>query len=101
MSMNWQSRRSDLNPTGRLLTHIASASVLAATLIFETKASAYIGEGSSFLEFIPAIIIISYLEDRGPALAATVLMVAAGLWTRSTLHGQISGEDWARAILLL
>ena len=28
-------------------------------------------------------------------------MVAAGLWTRSTLHGQISGEDWARAILLL
>ncbi len=101
MSMNWQSRRSDLNPTGRLLTHIASASVLAATLIFETKASAYIGEGSSFLEFIPAIIIISYLEDRGPALAATILMVAAGLWTRSTLHGQISGEDWARAILLL
>ncbi|TIL32890.1 MAG: PAS domain S-box protein [Mesorhizobium sp.] len=99
--MNWQSRRSDLNPTGRLLTHIASASVLAATLIFETKASAYIGEGSSFLEFIPAIIIISYLEDRGPALAATILMVAAGLWTRSTLHGQISGEDWARAILLL
>ncbi|WP_287324158.1 PAS domain S-box protein [Mesorhizobium sp.] len=101
MSMNWQSRRSDLNPTGRLLTHIASASVLAATLIFETKASAYIGEGSSFLEFVPAIIIISYLEDRGPALAATILMVAAGLWTRSTLHGQISGEDWARAILLL
>ncbi|WP_287307198.1 PAS domain S-box protein [Mesorhizobium sp.] len=101
MSMNWQSRRSDLNPTGRLLTHIASASVLAATLIFQTKASAYIGEGSSFLEFIPAIIIISYLEDRGPALAATILMVAAGLWTRSTLHGQISGEDWARAILLL
>ncbi|TIM13420.1 MAG: PAS domain S-box protein [Mesorhizobium sp.] len=99
--MNWQSRRSDLNPTGRLLTHIASASVLAATLIFETKASAYIGEGSSFLEFVPAIIIISYLEDRGPALAATILMVAAGLWTRSTLHGQISGEDWARAILLL
>ncbi|TIL88730.1 MAG: PAS domain S-box protein [Mesorhizobium sp.] len=99
--MNWQSRRSDLNPTGRLLTHIASASVLAATLIFQTKASAYIGEGSSFLEFIPAIIIISYLEDRGPALAATILMVAAGLWTRSTLHGQISGEDWARAILLL
>ncbi|WP_287222028.1 PAS domain S-box protein [Mesorhizobium sp.] len=101
MLMKWQSRRSDLNPSGRLLTHIASASVLAATLIFETKASVYIGEGSSFLEFIPAIIIISYLEDRGPALAATILMVAAGLWTRSTLHDQISGEDWARAILLL
>ncbi|TIU98051.1 MAG: diguanylate cyclase, partial [Mesorhizobium sp.] len=53
------------------------------------------------MEFIPAIIIISYLEDRGPALAATILMVAAGLWARSTLHGQISGEDWARAILLV
>ncbi|TIY09272.1 MAG: diguanylate cyclase, partial [Mesorhizobium sp.] len=52
------------------------------------------------MEFIPAIIIISYLEDRGPALAATILMVAAGLWARSTLHGQI-GEDWARAILLV
>lgn len=99
--MNSQSRRPDSNPSGRLLTHVASALVLAATLIFETKASVYIGEGSSFLEFIPAIIIISYLEDRGPALAATILMVAAGLWTRSTLHGQISGEDWARAILLV
>ncbi|RUV74037.1 MAG: PAS domain S-box protein [Mesorhizobium sp.] len=99
--MNSQSRRSDWNPSGRLLTHVASALVLAATLIFETKASVYIGEGSSFLEFIPAIIIISYLEDRGPALAATILMVAVGLWARSTLHGQISGEDWARAILLV
>ncbi|RWJ64967.1 MAG: PAS domain S-box protein [Mesorhizobium sp.] len=99
--MNSQSRRSDWNPSGRLLTHVASALVLAATLIFETKASVYIGEGSSFLEFIPAIIIIAYLEDRGPALAATILMVAVGLWARSTLHGQISGEDWARAILLV
>lgn len=99
--MNSQSRRPDSNPSGRLLTHVASVLVLAATLIFETKASVYIGEGSSFLEFIPAIIIISYLEDRGPALAATILMVAAGLWARSTLHGQISGEDWARAILLV
>ncbi|TIW43424.1 MAG: diguanylate cyclase, partial [Mesorhizobium sp.] len=57
-----------------MLTHVASALVLAATLIFEKKASVYVGEGSSFLEFIPAIIIISYLEDRGPALAATILM---------------------------
>ncbi|TKA98625.1 MAG: diguanylate cyclase, partial [Mesorhizobium sp.] len=57
-----------------MLTHIASASVLAATLIFEIKLSAYIGQGASFLEFVPAIIIIAYLEDRVPALAATILM---------------------------
>lgn len=101
MPMNSHSRRWNSDPSARLLTHIASASVLFATLIFETKASVYIGEGSSFLEFIPAIIIISYLEDRAPALAATILMVAAGLWARGTLHGQISSEDWARAILLL
>lgn len=99
MSMSSQSRRSNSNPSGRLLTHIASASVLAATLIFEIKLSAYIGQGASFLEFVPAIIIIAYLEDRVPALAATTLMVTVGLWARG--HDQISNGDWARAILLL
>jgi PAS domain S-box-containing protein len=99
--MNSHSRTSNSNRSGRLLNHVASALVLAATLIFETKASVYVGKSSSFLEFIPAIIIIAYLEDRAPALAATALMVATGLWARGVPGTQISNEDWARAILIL
>src|ERR1700754_3785159 len=99
--MKSHSRTLNLNRSGGLLNHVASALVLAATLIFETKASVYIGRGSSFLEFIPSIIIISYLEDRVLALAATALMVATGLWVRGILDAQISNEDWARAILVM
>lgn len=99
MPMKSHPPRSNSNPSGRLLTHLASLLVLTATLIFEVKAPVYIGKNASFLEFIPAIIIIAYLEDRVPALAATILMVAVGLWARGL--GQVSDEDWARAILLL
>jgi PAS domain S-box-containing protein len=89
------------NRPGKLLTHLASASLLVATLVVETKLSLYIGRGTSFLEFIPAIIVISYLEDRLIALAATFVMVAVGLWVRGILHTPISTEDWMPAILLL
>ncbi|PDQ17638.1 diguanylate cyclase [Mesorhizobium sanjuanii] len=82
-----------------MLTHLVSLLVLSVTLTFAIKTSASIGESASFLEFIPAIIIIAYLEDRAPTLAATILMLAVGLWARGL--DQISNDDWARAILLL
>lgn len=99
MPMKSHPPRSNSNPTSRMLTHLASLLVLFATLMFVIKSSVYLGGTASFLEFIPAIIIIAYLEDRVPALAATILMVAVGLWARGL--SQISNEDWARAILLL
>ncbi|BCG82362.1 sensor histidine kinase [Mesorhizobium sp. 113-3-3] len=35
------------------------------------------------------------------AIAATLLMAAAGLWMRRVLNGQLSAEDWTGAIFLL
>ncbi|WP_244420632.1 sensor histidine kinase [Mesorhizobium japonicum] len=55
----------------------------------------------TFIAFIPVIIVIVYLEGRLVAIAATVLMAAAGLWMRRVLNAQLSAEDWTSAIFLL
>ncbi|WP_319023050.1 PAS domain S-box protein [Mesorhizobium sp. B1-1-8] len=74
---------------------------MLATLLFEAKAFLAGGADLGFLEFVPAIVIIAFLEDRWPAVAATVVMVAVGLGVRTLTNGQLRAEDWARAILLL
>lgn len=92
-----------LNSTvpGTPLAHVASAVILAASVAFEATNSIHVGEDGAFISFIPAIIIIVYLEGRSAAIAATLLMAAAGLWARRAVNSQISYEDWTRAILLL
>ena len=92
-----------LNSTvpGTPLAHVASAVILAASVAFEATNSIHVGQDGAFISFIPAIIIIVYLEGRSAAIAATLLMAAAGLWARRAVNSQISYEDWTRAILLL
>lgn len=87
--------------TGTPLAHVASILVLAVSIIFETSNSVHVGQGGDFITFIPAIIVIVYLEGRATAIAATLVMAACGLWARNALNAQISSEDWTRAILLL
>jgi len=94
-------RRLKLNVPGTSLAHVASLLVLAVSLIFVITNTIHVGQDAAFIAFIPAIIIIAYLEGRLLAIAATLLMAAAGLWEQRVLNSQISAEDWTRAIFLL
>ncbi|TGS10538.1 PAS domain S-box protein [Mesorhizobium sp. M2E.F.Ca.ET.209.01.1.1] len=80
-------------------THLASTVVLVATLLFE--ASVYLSGAidPAFLEFIPAIVVIAFLENRRIAVGSTLLMAAVGLGAR--MKGQPLADDWVRAILLV
>ncbi|RUX36458.1 diguanylate cyclase, partial [Mesorhizobium sp. M7A.F.Ca.CA.002.09.1.1] len=77
------------NSSGKLLTRLASMSLLIATLAVETALPTSVAYDIGFFEFVPAIIAISYFEDRMIALAATFVMVAVGLLTRDVLHHPI------------
>ncbi|AMX91667.1 PAS domain S-box protein [Mesorhizobium sp. M7A.F.Ca.CA.002.10.1.1] len=89
------------NSSGKLLTRLASMSLLIATLAVETALPTSVAYDIGFFEFVPAIIAISYFEDRMIALAATFVMVAVGLLTRDVLHHPIDVGLWVQAILLL
>lgn len=89
------------NVSSTPLAHVASLLVLAASIILEAINTIYIGQGVTFIAFIPVIIVIVYLEGRLVAIAATLLMAAAGLWMRRVLNAQLSAEDWTSAIFLL
>ncbi|WP_214473683.1 PAS domain S-box protein [Mesorhizobium sp. dw_380] len=89
------------NVSGTPLAHIASLSVLAVSIIFETTNPIHIGQDAAFIALIPAILVIVYLEGRVAAIAATLLMAAVGLGARRALDAQLSAEDWTRAIFLL
>ncbi|MDW6020576.1 PAS domain S-box protein [Mesorhizobium sp. BAC0120] len=80
---------------------MASVAVLAASIVFEATNWIHVGQNGAFIVFIPAIVVIVYLEGRVAAIAATLVMATAGLWARSIQNGQISAEDWTRAIFLL
>ena len=94
-------RRLGFGLLGTPLAHVASILVLAATIIFEITGIIHTGLGPSFIETIPAIIVIVYLEGRRAAIAATLAIAGAGLWAQNILGGRISNEDWLRAIYLL
>lgn len=97
------SHRGRLNSSvqGTLLGHVVSILVLVVSIIFETTKSIHVGQDAAFIAFIPAIIVIVYLEGRGTTIAATLLMAAAGLWAQRVVNTRISAEDWTRATLLL
>ncbi len=80
---------------------MASTAVLVATLLFEVSVSLAGATDPAFLEFIPAIVVIAFLENRRIALASTLLMAAAGLGARIIVNGQILADEWVRAILLV
>jgi hypothetical protein len=83
------------------LAHLASAAVLIASVIFEVMNSRYVGQDGAFISFIPAVIIIVYLEGRSVAIAVTIVMAVAGLWGRQMHNVHISPEAWMRAGLFL
>jgi PAS domain S-box-containing protein len=83
------------------LAHLASAAVLIASVIFEVMNSRYVGQDGAFISFIPAVIIIVYLEGRSVAIAVTIVMAVAGLWGRHMHNVHISPEAWMRAGLFL
>jgi PAS domain S-box-containing protein len=89
------------NIPGTRLAHLASMSVLAASIAIEATTSMYVGRDAGFIAFVPAIVVIAYLEDCSSAIAATLLAAAAGLWVRHLLNTETSAEDWMRAVLLL
>jgi len=89
------------NVSNTPLAHVASLLVLAAAIVLEAINTIYLGEGVTFIAFIPIIIVIVYLEGRLVAIAATFLMAAAGLWMRRVLNAHLSAEDWTSAIFLL
>ncbi|CDX43496.1 Signal transduction histidine kinase [Mesorhizobium sp. SOD10] len=80
---------------------MASTAVLVATLLFEVSVSVAGATDPAFLEFIPAIVVIAFLESRLIAVGSTLLMAAAGLGARMVMNGQPLADDWARAILLV
>lgn len=86
---------------GTPLAHAVSVAILAVSIIFEATNSVHVGQDGAFISFIPAIIIIVYLEGRIAAILATLAMAVAGLWARRALNSHISYEDWARAVLLM
>ena len=94
-------RRLILQLSSKPLAHAASILVLIVSIIFETTKSINVGQDAAFIAFIPGIIVIVYLEGRVVAIAATLLMAAAGLWAQRVLNTQISPEDWTRAVLLM
>ncbi|MDX8456315.1 PAS domain S-box protein [Mesorhizobium sp. VK9D] len=89
------------NAQGTALAHVASIAILATSTVFETTNQIHVGQDGAFIAFIPAIIVIVYLEGRAAAIAATLVMAAAGLWARQMQNSQITYEDWTRAVLLL
>jgi len=89
------------NVSNTPLAHVASLLVLALAVVFDAINTIYIGQGVTFIALIPVIIVIVYLEGRSVAIAATLLMAAAGLWMRRSLNAQLSAEDWTSAIFLL
>jgi PAS domain S-box-containing protein len=89
------------NVLGNPLAHVASAIVVVASIIFEVINSVYVGQDGAFISFIPAIIIIVYLEGRSAAIAVTIVMAAAGLWARQVQNAHVSAEDCMRAVLFL
>lgn len=89
------------NVSSTPLAHVASLLVLAISIILETINTLYIGQAATFIAFVPVIIVIAYLEGRLIAIAATLVMVASGLWMRRVLNAQLSAEDWTSAIFLL
>ncbi|MBZ9673819.1 PAS domain S-box protein [Mesorhizobium sp. B2-1-8] len=99
--MNWHQRTANPNGARSPLTHLASLAVLVTSITVEVTGAAKVGQDATFIAFIPAIIIIVYLEGRAAALVATLLMAAAGMSARGLLVGQIPAADWTRAILLL
>ncbi|TPJ70644.1 PAS domain S-box protein [Mesorhizobium sp. B2-7-1] len=74
--------------------------VLVATLLFEVAIFLTGGVDPAFLEFVPAIVVIAFLENRLVAVGSTVLMAAAGLGARTIMDGQSPADQWVRAILL-
>ncbi|RWB67630.1 MAG: PAS domain S-box protein [Mesorhizobium sp.] len=82
-------------------THLASLTVLIATLLFEVRVSLTGAADPGFLEFIPAIVVIAFLENRWSGVAATLVMAAAGLGARGVMNGHAVADDWVRAVLLL
>src|SRR4051812_41434012 len=84
----------------RLRQHLVSSAVLLATLLLEMKSLLTGGGSAAFLECVPAIVIIAFLEDRWPAMTATFAMVAVGLAVRLGANGQLVGGDLSGAILL-
>ncbi|UVK44027.1 PAS domain S-box protein [Mesorhizobium sp. AR07] len=90
------------NVSGKPLSYVASILVLLiVSIVFEEINSIHVGQDAVFIAFIPAIIIIVYLEGRLVAIAATVVMAAGGLWARRVVNAQLSAGDWTRAIFLL
>ncbi|TIR21950.1 MAG: PAS domain S-box protein [Mesorhizobium sp.] len=82
-------------------TRLASTAVVVATLLFEFGISHAGGTDLAFLEFVPAIVVIAFLEDRRIAAAATLLLAAAGLGARLIIKHQPLADELARAILLV
>lgn len=82
-------------------THLASTAVVVATLLFEVGVSRAGGADLAFLEFIPAIVVIAFLENRGMAAGSTLLMAAVGLGSRIIMGRQPLADEFARAILLV
>ncbi|WP_245456464.1 hypothetical protein [Mesorhizobium sp. M2A.F.Ca.ET.043.05.1.1] len=74
---------------------------MVATLLFEFGISHAGGTDLAFLEFVPAIVVMAFLEDRRIAAAATLLLAAAGLGARLIMKHQPLADELARAILLV
>ncbi|BCM17873.1 sensor histidine kinase [Mesorhizobium sp. J8] len=74
--------------------------VLVATLLFEVAIFLTGGTDPAFLEFVPAIVVVAFLENRLVAIGSTLLMAAAGLGARVIVGGQSPADEWVRAILL-
>lgn len=89
------------NVSGTPLAHVASLLVLAVSIIFEATNTVHLGQDAAFIASVPAIIIIVYLEGRGPTIVATILLALVGLGARRLVNGHISVEDWTHAIFLL
>ncbi|WP_292145189.1 PAS domain S-box protein [Mesorhizobium sp.] len=75
--------------------------MLVATLLYEASVFLSGAVDPAFLEFIPAIVVIAFLESRRIAVGSTLLMAAAGLVARIISHRQPLADEWVRAILLV
>ncbi|WP_320251414.1 PAS domain S-box protein [Mesorhizobium vachelliae] len=86
---------------GTSLARMASMLVLIVTVIFEISNLALAETEATFISSIPAIIVSVYLVGRNAAITATFVTAAAGLGAARILRGEVSVEDWLRAIFLL
>ncbi|WP_245430063.1 PAS domain S-box protein [Mesorhizobium sp. WSM3859] len=75
--------------------------MLVAALLFEASVSLSGAIDPAFLEFIPAIVVIAFLENRRIAVGSTLLMAAAGLAARIISNRHPLADEWTRAILLV